>query len=94
MQIVYASPMFNPSNDASRWEAAYNSNKAAVEYLTSVGKGLYQGNFADIWYDERNREVIMVNQFYYPDHAFDQKNIRPEPLTRDGANDNQAILPC
>lgn len=93
VQMFYASPMFNPSNDASRWEAAYNSNKAAVEYLTSVGKGLYQGNFADIWYDERNREVIMVNQFYYPDHAFDQKNIRPEPLTRDGANDNQAILP-
>ena len=35
----------------------------------------------------------MVNQFYYPDHAFDQKNIRPEALTKDGANDNQAILP-
>ena len=92
VQLFYASPMFNPNNDATRWETAYNTNKAAVEYLTAHGKGLYKGNFADIWYDEQNCEVIMVNQFYYPDHAFDQKNIRPEPLTRDGANDNQAIL--
>ena len=93
VQLFYASPMFNPNNDATRWEAAYNTNKAALEYLTAHGKGLYKGNFADIWYDEQNCEVIMVNQFYYPDHALDQKNIRPEPLTRDAANYNQAILP-
>ena len=90
--MFYASPMFNPNNDASRWETAYKANKTALDYLTAQGKGLYKGNFADIWYDEQNCEAIMVNQFYYPDHAFDQKNIRPEPLTRDGANDNQAIL--
>lgn len=93
VQMFYASPMFNPNNDITRWEVAYNTNKAAVEYLTAHGKGLYKGNFADIWYDEQNCEVIMVNQFYYPDHAFDQKNIRPMPLSRDGANANQAILP-
>lgn len=90
--MFYASPMFNPNNDASRWETAYKANKTALDYLTAQGKGLYKGNFADIWYDEQNCEAIMVNQFYYPDHAFDQKNIRPEPLTRDGENDNQAIL--
>ena len=90
--MFYASPMFNPNNDASRWETAYKANKTALDYLTAQGKGLYKGNFADIWYDEQNCEAIMVNHFYYPDHAFDQKNIRPEPLTRDGANDNQAIL--
>lgn len=93
VQMFFASPMFNPDNDASRWEAAYQTNKAAVDYLTAQGKGLYEGNFADIWYDEQNREVIMVNQFYYPDHTFAQYSIRPEPVTRDGANDNQAILP-
>lgn len=89
--LQYASPLFNRNNDQSRWQAAYDANKAAVEFLESVGKGLYQGDFADIWYDEQNCEVIMVNQFYYPDHAFDQKNIRPEPLTKDNANYNQAI---
>ena len=93
MLLQYASPLFNPNNDQQRWQDAYEANKAAVDFLQSVGKGLYEGNFADIWYDEQNKEVIMVNQFYYPDHALDQKNIRPEPLTRDMANQNQAILP-
>lgn len=91
--LQYASPLFNPNNDQKRWQDAYEANKAAVDFLQSVGKGLYEGNFADIWYDEQNKEVIMVNQFYYPDHALDQKNIRPEPLTRDMASQNQAILP-
>lgn len=91
--LQYASPLFNPNNDQKRWQDAYEANKAAVDFLQSVGKGLYEGNFADIWYDEQNKEVIMVNQYYYPDHALDQKNIRPEPLTRDMANQNQAILP-
>lgn len=93
MLLQYASPLFNPNNDQKRWQDAYDANKAAVDFLKSVGKGLYEGNFADIWYDEQNKEVVMVNQFYYPDHAFDQKNIRPEPLTKDGASSNQAILP-
>lgn len=93
MLLQYASPLFNPNNDQQRWQDAYDANKAAVDFLKSVGKGLYEGNFADIWYDEQNKEVIMVNQFYYPDHALDQKNIRPEPLTKDGASSNQAILP-
>lgn len=91
--MYYASPMYNPNNDASRWEAAYKANKDAVDFLKAQGKGLYQGKFEDIWYDEQNCEVIMVNQYYYPDHALDQKNIRPEPVTRDWADFNQAILP-
>lgn len=91
--LFYASPMYNPNNDAARWEAAYQANKDAVDFLKSVGKGLYEGKFEDIWYDEQNKEVIMVNQYYYPDHALDQKNIRPQPLTKDMADQNQAILP-
>lgn len=91
--MQYASPLFNPSNDIKRWDAAYTANKNAVDFLTKMGKGLYDGKFEDIWYNERNKEVIMVNQFYYPDHRLDQKNIRPEPLTKDNANYNQAILP-
>lgn len=90
--LQYASPLFNPNNDQQRWQDAYDANKAAINFLKSVGKGLYEGNFADIWYDEQNKEVIMVNQFYYPDHAFGQNAIRPEPLTRDMASCNQAIF--
>jgi len=91
--LRYASPLFNPTNDQKRWDAAYKANKDAVDFLKSMGKGLYEGKFEDIWYNERNKEVIMLNQYYMPDHKLDQKNIRPEPLTKDGANDNQTIFP-
>lgn len=91
--LQYASPLFNPNNDASRWEAAYKANKDAVDFLKSVGKDLYQGKFEDIWYEERNCEVIMVNQYYYPDHTFSQNYIRPEAISKDYANLNQAIFP-
>lgn len=92
MLLQYASPLFNPNNDPQRWQDAYDANKAAIDFLKGIGKGLYEGNFADIWYDEQNKEVIMVNQYYYPDHALDQKNIRPEPLSKDMADQNQAIF--
>lgn len=91
--LNYASPLFNPDHDNNRWQQAYDANKAAVDFLKANGKGLYQGDFADIWYDERNCEVVMVNQYYYPDHTFGQNAIRPQPLTKDNANFNQAILP-
>lgn len=91
--LHYASPLFNPNNDMKRWDLAYQANKEAVDFLKGVGKGLFTGKFEDIWYNERNNEVIMVNQYYYPDHRLDQKNIRPEPLTKDMADQNQAILP-
>ena len=91
--LAYASPLFNPNNDQTRWETAYQANKEAVDFLESMGFGLYEGDFADIWYDEQNREVIMLNQFFGPDHYLDQKNIRPLPLTKDMAEQNQAILP-
>ena len=91
--LHYASPLFNPSGDPLRWNNAYQANKEAVDFLLSAGKGLYNGKFEDIWYNERNSEVVMVNQFYFPDHRLDQKNIRPQPLTKDNANYNQAIFP-
>ena len=91
--LQYASPLFNPDNNRLRWQNAYDANLEAVNFLKSVGKGLYEGNFADIWYDEQNKEVVMVNQFYYPDHKFSQASIRPEPLTGGASNANEAILP-
>lgn len=91
--MQYASPLFNTNNDQTRWEAAYKANKEAVDFLQSVGKGLYQGKFEDIWYDEQNCEVVMVNQYYDPDHWLDQKDIRPLPLSNGNAEHNQAILP-
>ena len=89
--LWYASPLFNTENDNSRWKEAYNANKAAVEFLESQGKGLYP-DFKELWYDERNKEVVMLNQFIYPDHAYSNSNIRPDPITKDFANANQPIF--
>lgn len=89
--LWYASPMFNPSNDQARWQKAYDANKAAVDYLKGQGKGLLAA-FGQIWKQERNKEVIMVNQFSYPDHPFNQASIRPIALTQGATNDNQPVL--
>ncbi|MCR5680802.1 MAG: RagB/SusD family nutrient uptake outer membrane protein [Prevotella sp.] len=45
MLLYYASPVFNRSDDASRWQAAYEANKSAIALLQSGGFGLtYQAN--------------------------------------------------
>lgn len=93
LMMWWASPLFNPSGDQKRWQDAYEANKMAVEFLRSQGKELYQGKYEDIWYEERNCEVVMVNQFYYPEHTYNQNSIRPLRLSKDMANNNQAILP-
>lgn len=89
--LTYASPLFNPNNAADRWQAAYKACKEAVDYGASQGHGLYS-NFRKIWYDERNKEVIMVNQFFYPGHPTWFNQIRPLALTKDATNDNQPYL--
>jgi hypothetical protein len=38
--LTYASPLFNRSMETSRWQAAYNANKAAKELLDANGFGL------------------------------------------------------
>ncbi|MGN7722051.1 RagB/SusD family nutrient uptake outer membrane protein [Chitinophaga sp. 22620] len=89
--LSYASPLFNPNNDANRWQAAYDANKAAVDFALAQGHALHPA-FNKIWVQERNKEVIMVNQFQYPNHANNFNGIRPEPLTKDASNNNQPIL--
>lgn len=88
----YASPLFNPTNDKSRWETAYTANKEALAFARNQGKDLYP-DFKELWYKERNQEVIMVNQFYYPDHLYSNADIRPEPITQSMSNVNQPYLP-
>lgn len=89
--LWWASPVFNPTNIQQRWKDAYDANKEAVTFLTKVGKGLYP-DYKKLWYDERNKEVVMLNQFYYSDHSLSQHQVRPEPLTKDDANYDQPIL--
>ena len=84
--LTYASPLFNPTNDPARWEVAYNACKAAVDFGATQGHDLHP-RFHTIWTDERNKEVVMVNQFFYPGHANNFGELRP------GAeNNNQPLL--
>lgn len=66
--LYYASPQFNPSNDLTRWQKAYDANKAARETLEADGFGLYN-DFAGIWFNEMNKEVVFVNRYAYPDRV-------------------------
>jgi hypothetical protein len=59
--MYWASPQFNPSNDATRWEKAYSACKAAYDTCVANGNVLYS-NYANIFVDETatNREVMLV----------------------------------
>jgi hypothetical protein len=63
--LYYASPQFDPSQTATgRWQAAYQANKDAKDYLDSKGFGLYPV-FKDIWLKEMNKEDIFVRRYQY-----------------------------
>lgn len=89
--LWYASPLFNPSNDPSRWQTAYTAAKAALQAADAAGFGLLP-NYRNIWYSA-NEEQIMVNQYYYPDHYMNFNYIRPLPFTNGNTNGDQPILP-
>lgn len=69
--VEYASPLFNPNNDVSRWQAAYDANLNAVNLLKANSFGLYSKFDYSLWTTEgsnggstpRNPEAVMVTQF-------------------------------
>jgi hypothetical protein len=63
--LYWASPQFNPNNDASRWDDAYKANSEARTALDAAGYGLYD-NFGNIWLDEMNKEVVFARRYEYP----------------------------
>jgi len=85
----YASPLFNPTNDQARWQTALTATKAAVDTATAAGYGLY-ANYRNIWYTP-NSEMIMVNQYYFPDHYMNFAPIRPLPFTNGSTGQNQPL---
>lgn len=87
--LWYASPLFNPTGDQARWQAAYTATKAAVDAATAGGYGL-DPNYRDIFYNQ-NKEMIMVNQYYFPDHYMNFAAIRPIPFTNGNTGQNQPL---
>lgn len=63
--LFYASPQFDPGQTAAtRWQNAYDANKAAKDLLDAQGFGLYS-SFTNLWFNEMNREVIFVHRYQY-----------------------------
>lgn len=62
--LYWASPQFNPTNDVTRWENAYQANRAAYDSLLLDGHALFN-NFANVLTDESasNRELIMIRSY-------------------------------
>lgn len=91
--LWWASPLFNPTDDQTRWTAAYNACKAAVNEAIADGYGLTP-NYGSIWYSgysASNPGPIMVNQYYYPDHYMNFAEIRPQPFTNGAADADQSL---
>ncbi len=68
--LTWASPQFNPTNDISRWQAAYQANTDAIATLSSHGYGLYPKEDVTMWTTEgpgasgpANPEAVMVTEF-------------------------------
>ncbi|RNL52205.1 RagB/SusD family nutrient uptake outer membrane protein [Pedobacter jejuensis] len=60
--LTYASPQFNPNNDATRWQSAYDANKTAVTLLSANGYGLYNKWDYTMWtLDGANEGGIPLN---------------------------------
>ncbi|HYH56572.1 MAG TPA: RagB/SusD family nutrient uptake outer membrane protein, partial [Anseongella sp.] len=76
--LTWASPLFNRSDDAARWQAAYEANLAARNELEANGFGLYaNGDFEggeaweNMWFDGvDNPEAVLV--WVYNDVESDQ----------------------
>jgi len=90
--LYYASPQFNPTNIANRWENAYLANKNAKDSLTAYGFGL-QDDFSSIWLQEgdANKEVIFGRRYNDPG-ATQSRDACVRPLS-ESANCNGGSQP-
>jgi len=97
--LYWASPQFNPTNIASRWQDALTACKAAYDQAGADGYGLYplaKGGLGNVWIDEtssnvermmwRTIDATSVN----PTHGTNNENItRPVSETASGGGSNQ-----
>lgn len=60
--MYWASPQFNPTNIATRWEAAYQANLAAYTQGIADGNGLIP-NYANLFTTEDHAEALIVRKY-------------------------------
>jgi hypothetical protein len=100
--LTYASPEFNPTNDGSRWQAAYDANTKAIAILSTNGFGLYSKWDYTMWTTEgsaggstpRNPEAVLVTEYNTANTDIDMNNesydnnTRPKYLATTGGSNN------
>lgn len=95
--LYYASPQFDPNQThTERWQAAYDANKAARDYLESKGFGLYS-DYSKLWFDEMNKEDIFVRRYQYtPNNSVSWNNwaasTRPLDYSQGATGGNRPVL--
>ncbi len=61
--LYAASPQFNPTDDAAKWQASYAANKQAYDLLVANGYGLH-ASFDQLWFQEvNNPEAVFLTGF-------------------------------
>jgi hypothetical protein len=63
--LYWASPQFNPSDLADRWQAAYDACKQAKQILDANGFGLFS-SYQKMWFTEApsfNSEAVLVTMY-------------------------------
>lgn len=90
--LYYASPMFNPSDNTARWQAAYDANLQAKTILDANGFGL-NSNYKNMWFSEvNNPEAVMITGYNTASGDQQKKNngwdksCRPSYLFGSGSN--------
>jgi hypothetical protein len=76
--LTFASPLYNPKNDQSRWDSAYVACQHAKEIADKAGKGLVPLNKIWALTNENNIEVLWAIPYIaaYKTHSW-ESNTRP-----------------
>ena len=88
--LYLASPQFNPTNNASRWQDAYTACKAAYDACVTDGYALFS-SYGNIFITEDNKEVLLVRKYNTAkDLGTNTENItRPYSESTSGGGSNQ-----
>lgn len=81
--LTYASPEFNPNNDLTRWQAAYDANTLAINILSQNGYGL-NPSYQNMWFNESysNPEAVLITAYNTSQGDQQKKNNSYDNSTR------------
>jgi hypothetical protein len=80
--LYAASPQFNPSDDVTKWQSAYDTNLAAKNTLVANGARLHT-SYDQLWFQEiNNPEAVMITGYNSATSDQLQKNNSYDNATR------------